>query len=252
MAKPIALAAAGGGVASAGGTRPTLEHAALELYDAKPAPGGSGTGGQIGRIEFQFNPKELTIQKAAKWERKPSRGAKSAGPPEFKGADPCKMNLEIFFDATDKLDSSVVTRVEQLFSCCVPTEASLGKKKEIPPLVVLHWGKVSSFTAYVTSVQAKYTLFTPDGTPIRAVCTVALEEMPGQPPRQNPTSGSPFARASHMIVAGDTLASIAYAEYGDPRLWRALAAFNGIDDPIRVAVGSTVLVPAADELVLGV
>jgi hypothetical protein len=252
MAKPIALAAAGGGGATAGGTRPTLEHAALELYDAKPAPGGSGTGSQIGRIQFQFNPKELTIQKAAKWERKPSRGAKSAGPPEFKGADPCKMTLEIFFDATDKLDSSVVTRVEQLFSCCVPTEASLGQKKEIPPLVVLHWGKVSSFTAYVTSVQAKYTLFTPDGTPIRAVCTVALEEMPGQPPRQNPTSGSPFARASHMVVSGDTLASIAYAEYGDPRLWRALAAFNGIDDPMRVAVGSTVLVPAADELVLGV
>jgi len=252
MAQPIALAAAGGGVAAGGGARPTLEHAALELYDAKPAPGGSGTGSQIGRIQFQFNPKELTIQKAAKWERKPARGAKSAGPPEFKGADPCKMTLEIFFDATDKLDASVVTRVEQLFSCCVPTDASLGKKKEIPPLVVLHWGKVSSFTAFVTSVQAKYTLFTPDGTPIRAVCTVALEEMPGQPPRQNPTSGSPFARASHMVVAGDTLASIAYSEYGDPRLWRSLAAFNGIDDPMRVAVGTTVLVPAADELVLGV
>jgi nucleoid-associated protein YgaU len=252
MAKPIALASAGGGIASGAGGRPTLERAALELYDAKPATGGSGPGSPIGRIPFQFNPKELTIQKAAKWERKPARGAKSAGPPEFKGADPCKMTLEIFFDATDTLDGSVVTRVEQLFACCVPTDASLGKKKEIPPLVVLHWGKVSSFTAFVTSVSAKYTLFTPDGTPIRATCSVALEEMPGEPPRQNPTSGSPYARAGHTVVAGDTLASIAYAEYGDPRLWRPLAAFNGIDDPLRVAVGSTVLVPAADELVRGV
>ena len=92
----------------------------------------------------------------------------------------------------------------------------------------------------------------PDGTPIRATCTVALEEMPGEPPRQNPTSGSPAARATYTVVAGDTLASIAYAEYGDPRLWRPLAAFNGIDDPMRVPIGSTVLVPAADELLVGV
>ena len=37
------------------------------------------------------------------------------------------------------------------------------------------------------------------------------------------------------VVAGDTLASIAYAEYGDPTMWRPLAAFNGIDDPLRLA-----------------
>jgi hypothetical protein len=252
MANPIALVSAGGGVAPGKpGARPTLERAALELYEPKPVPGGSGRGAPLGRIPFQFNPKELTIQKAAKWERKPARGAKTAGPPEFKGADPCKMTLEIFFDATDTMDSSVVQRVEDLLRCCVPTEASAGQKKEIPPLVVLHWGKVTSFHAFVTSVQAKFTLFTPDGTPIRATCSVSLEEMPGEPPRQNPTSGSHTARATHLVVAGDSLASIAYAEYGDPRLWRPLAAFNGIDDPLRVAVGTTVLVPAADEL-LGV
>jgi nucleoid-associated protein YgaU len=254
MANAIALVSAGGGIAAGGksGARPTLERAALELYEPKPVPGGSGRGAPLGSIPFQFNPKEFSIQKAAKWERKPARGAKSAGPPEFKGSDPCKMTLEMFFDATDTLDGSVVTRVEQLLKCCVPTEASAGQKKEIPPLVVLHWGKVTSFHAFVTSVQAKFTLFTPDGTPIRATCTVALEEMPGEPPRQNPTSGSPFARATYTVVAGDSLASIAYAEYGDPRLWRPLAAFNRIDDPMRVPIGSTVLVPAADELLAGV
>src|SRR6185436_20614358 len=112
------------------GTRPTLERAALELYEPKPVPGGSGRGAPLGRIPFQFNPKELTISKAAKWERKPARGAKTAGPPEFKGADPCKLTVELFFDATDTLDASVVQRVEELLRCCVPTEASAGQKKE--------------------------------------------------------------------------------------------------------------------------
>ena len=245
----IALHTAGGGASRAG--RPNLARAALELYDAKPAGGGSKPGSPLGRIPFQFNPKELSIQKSAKWERKPARGAKTAGPPEFTGADPCKLTLEIFFDATDTLDGSVVARVEQLFGCCVPTDQSLGQKKASPPLVVLHWGKVTSFAAFVTSVQAKYTLFTPDGTPIRATCSVALEEMPGDPLNQNPTSGALAARSLHTVVAGDSLASIAYREYGDPTLWRPLAAFNNIDDPIRLRLGTSLFVPGADELLAG-
>jgi nucleoid-associated protein YgaU len=244
----IALTSAGTSGKAAGGGRPTLTRAVLELYDAQPAGGGGKPGSSRGQIPFQFNPKELSIQKSAKWERKPAKGAKKAGPPEFTGADPCKMTLEMFFDATDTLDGSVVQRVEQLFSCCVPTEESLAQKKGSPPLVVLHWGKVTSFSAFVTSVQAKYTLFTPDGTPIRATCSISLEEMPGDPPGQNPTSGSLQARAMHTVVSGDTLASIAYREYGNPAMWRPLAAFNQIDDPLRLPDGISLLVPSADEL----
>ena len=47
----------------------------------------------------------------------------------------------------------------------------------------------------------------------------------------------------HRIVAGDSLASVAYAEYGDPTAWRALAAFNEVDDPLRVPTGTVLLLP---------
>ena len=251
--RAIALhAPAGGGGASSGTSAPpNMTRAALELYEATPSTGGSKPGAPVDRIPFQFNPKELSIQKSAKWERKNARGSKSAGPPEFTGADPCKLTLEVFFDATDTLDGSVVTRVEQLFACCVPTDDSLAKKKASPPLVVLHWGKVKSFAAFVTSVQAKYTLFTAEGTPIRATCSVSLEEMPGDPLKQNPTSGALAAASVHTVVAGDSLASIAYCEYGDPAMRRPLAAFNEIDDPIRLRRGTSVLLPALDELLAG-
>jgi nucleoid-associated protein YgaU len=244
--KAIALNTAGGGASSA--ARPNLTRAALELYETKPADYGADPGSALGRIPFQFNPKELAIQKAAKWTRQSARSASSSGPVQFNGADPCKMTLEIFFDASDTLDGSVVAKVEQLFTCCVPTAQSLAQGTAYPPLVVLHWGKVTSFPAFVTSVQAKYTLFTPDGTPIRATCSVTLEEMPGDPAKQNPTSGALSARTLHTVVAGDSLASIAYREYGDPGMWRPLAAFNGIDDPMRLRPGAALFVPAAHEL----
>lgn len=222
----------------------------LELYRVQPAGGGAAPGAPIDRIPFQFNPKEFSIQKSAKWTRKPLKGTKTAGPPEFTGADPFKLTLEVFFDATDSLDASVVKRVEQLFSCCLPTDESLDKKNGSPPVVVLRWGNITSFTAFVSSVQAKYTLFTADGTPIRATCSVALEEMPGSPPKQNPTSGALATRSSYTLVAGDSLASIAYREYGDPALWRLLADFNGIDDPLRLRPGSSLLIPGPEELLV--
>ncbi|MGA8248451.1 MAG: peptidase M23 [Nocardioides sp.] len=249
MSQPIALmSSAGGGSPSAPApsgdtTRPQMERATLKLYD----PSSLG-GAPRGDIPFQFNPKEVTIQKAAKWERKPAKGAKKAGPPEFSGSEPCKLTLEMFFDASGTQDGSVVEAVEKLFTCTVPTDASAGQKKPSPPLVVLHWGAIASFPAFVTSVSAKYTLFTSTGLPIRALCSVALEEMPNEPWRQNPTSGSDSVRRAHTLVEGDSLASIAYAEYGDPALWRSVARFNGVDDPMRCAPGTRLLLPAPEEL----
>lgn len=233
-------------------SRPQMERATLKLYDPTPSKSGSGgsPGAERGSIAFQFNPKEVTIQKAAKWERKTAKGAKKAGPPEFSGSEPCKLTVEMFFDATGTHDGSVVAAVEKLFSCCVPTEESAGQKKPTPPLVVLHWGKTTSFPAFVTTVSAKYTLFSADGTPIRALCSVALEEMPDEPWRQNPTSGGLSVRRAHKVIEGDTLASVAYSEYGDPQLWRPLASYNGIDDPLRVPPGAVLLLPSPEDLPL--
>lgn len=241
----VALTSAGGGPSSGG----SAAKATLQVYDAKPAAvGGAQLASLRGTIKFQFNPKELSIQKSAKWERKSSRNSKKASPPEFKGADPCKLTLEMFFDASDTELGSVVQPVEELFSLCVPTDDSVANNKATPPLVQLNWGAIVSFPAFITSVQAKYTLFAQDGTPIRATCSVSMEEMPGDPPGQNPTSGALSAHAVHTVISGDSLASIAYQEYGDPSMWRPLAWANNIDDPMRLRIGATLIVPAANEL----
>jgi nucleoid-associated protein YgaU len=52
----------------------------------------------------------------------------------------------------------------------------------------------------------------------------------------------------HRTIVGDNLASIAYAEYGDPAHWRPLAAYNGIDDPLRLPNGRTILLPSLEEM----
>ena len=62
------------------------------------------------------------------------------------------------------------------------------------------------------------------------------------------SSGSLAVRRVHTVIVGDSLASVAYTEYGDPTLWRDLAAFNRVDDPLRIPLGTVLMVPTAAEL----
>jgi nucleoid-associated protein YgaU len=44
-------------------------------------------------------------------------------------------------------------------------------------------------------------------------------------------------------VAGDSLALLAWREYGDATAWRAIAEANGIDDPMALVPGTELVVP---------
>lgn len=227
----------------AGAPAVKLEKAYLLLLE--PSADGSGKpGASKGQIDFMFNPKEYSVQKSSTWKRNPSRTASETANAEFTGAEPRSLSLELFLDATEKQGGDVGLEVEKLFKCTTPDPATLGTgKTPSPPFVQFSWGSHVGFVAFVKSVTAKYSLFREDGTPIRATCTLSLEEIPTQVARQNPTSGSLTATRTHTVVSGDSLASIAYAEYGSPGHWRVLAEANDIDDPLRLPSGSELLVP---------
>jgi len=242
-------AAAAGPAQGTPQSRPKLEHAYLLTHEPSKDGSLSQPGPERDRIPFTFNPKELTVTKSASWARENAKGNAKSSPPQYNGPQPSKLTLEMFLDASAKQDSTVVKTVEKLFECCVPTGPSLDKKKPAPPWVLFRWGSLTSFLGYISSVQAKYTLFTAGGLPIRATCTITLEELAGAPPKQNPTSGGLVSHRTHQVVEGDSLPAIAYQEYGKPALWRMVAEANRIDDPMRLRPGTRLLLPALEELV---
>ena len=207
----------------------------------------SGGRAPIDDFTFQFNPKEFTVTKSAKWTSESKPGAPEAAMPQYGGAEPQSMSLEIFLDAGESTTGDITREVEKLFQCCTPLPDSLNQNQPSPPLVLFGWGTKLSFTAYVKKVSAKYTLFKSDGTPTRAVCTLDVQEVPSEADRQNPTSGGDAGRRSHTVVAGDSLPSIAYREYGVPALWRAIAEVNRIDDPLRLFSGTSLRIPPIEE-----
>jgi hypothetical protein len=59
-------------------------------------------------------------------------------------------------------------------------------------------------------------------------------------------AGEPPYR-TRVLREGETLETIASEEYGDVALWRGIAAFNDIEDPMRVEAGLSLLIPPLAE-----
>lgn len=211
-----------------------------------PATVGAGPGGEIARVDFQFNPNRLSLRKSIGWHRTPARTAAESALPEFIGSGPRSMSVDVFLDATATHDDSVEQRVKQLMVACVPTSSSIRAEKPASPWVRFEWGtaQTTSFNAVLTNLSVEYALFDVDGTPLRATCTLDIEEASIGPAGQNPTSGSREARRTHRVVAGDSLPQLAWREYGDATAWRVIAAANDIDDPMELPPGTDLLVPA--------
>jgi nucleoid-associated protein YgaU len=209
-------------------------------------PPNSSGGPELGRVTFAYNPKELAYSKAAQWQRKPAKGAAKAAMPEFQGPSPMGLTVEVFLDGYEA-GKDISADIDTLYACCQPMDNSIQAKQPSPPWVVFGWGNNTQLTAIVKSVAAKLTMFRSDGTPLRATVTVTLEEVVPDSFAQNPTSGSLNSVRSHMVVEGDTLASVAYKQYGNAGWWRPLAHANGIDDPLKVGAGTRLMVPDIDD-----
>jgi len=207
----------------------------------------SAVGGNVAnKITFLFNPQTFTVSRAANWDRSPDPGAMSTSVPQWLGARPRQLSIEIYLDATYSTSGGVQPDVDLLMDCLTPTPVSILMETPSPPFVIFGWGSNIQFLACMTSLQAEYQLFRSDGTPLRAACQITMEEIPINLPSQNPTSGG-ASRRTRTTVAGDTLQSIAYRELGKPSMWRAIAKVNGISDPMRVAPGTTLLIPSVAE-----
>jgi nucleoid-associated protein YgaU len=218
-----------------------LEKAQLALL--QPALNGRPAS-LLATLVFKFNPKEYTLQKSASWQRSPVRGAAQTAMPEFTGAQPRTLALELFLDESDTTSGDVVKDVEQLLACLAPLPDTVDANTPSPPFVRFSWGSTISFVGVVRSVSARFSLFRSDGTAVRATCDLQLEEIPIPVRRQNPTSGGTGAPRLHVFAAGDSLPSVAYQRYGDPHRWRIVADANGIDDPGRIPLGRRMVIPS--------
>lgn len=188
------------------------------------------------KVTCQFNPESLSQSKSNKWAFRTDIGD-SVPESTFSGGNSGSMTLELLFDTTDTGDD-VRRAYHKLIKIAMVKPSENKDTKGEPRQVIVQWGKFISYVAVIESITQNFTLFLPNGTPLRANVSVSLREVydEGKLPPQNPTSRSDVRR-TWVVEKGQRLEWISYQVYGDAGAWRHIAESNGLLNPAVLRPG---------------
>lgn len=201
--------------------------------------------GNAPSFDAHFNPTEYTLVKAAQIAEIGIPGIDSPVLQFIRGQNE-RLTLDLLFDTAEQGMGADATDVTTLTRHVYALVKIVPKTHAVPRFRVT-WGKGISFVAIAEQVQQKFSLFSPEGIPLRATVSLSLREYKtlDDQLRELKLQSTDHTKVS-VVVRGETLADIAAREYGDPSAWRPIADRNQVADPRRPEPGTTLVIPPLD------
>jgi len=194
-------------------------------------------------VTCHFNPDTFTLDRTIQWNVETTQGD-DLPRVTFAGGQASDLSMTLLFDTTDtgndvRSSYSVLLELAQVDASAKNAKTGQGE----PPLCRFEWGRFLTFTAVITKLSQKFSMFKADGTPVRAEVTVTFKQVEEATRPQNPTTRTE-SRKIWIVHEGQTLDWIAYKEYGDPAQWRHIAETNHLANPLDLQPGQVLkLVP---------
>ena len=163
----------------------------------------------------------------------------------FSAINPKKFDFSIILDGTGVVESpssdkpDVVTQIKQLNEIVYNYQ---GDKHE-PNHVRILWGSLIFF-GRLESMSIDYTLFTPDGAPLRAEILLSFVSfMTGKEEALKANKKSPDMTHIVRFKSGDTFPQLCYQIYGDSAYYSQVARINNITNFRNIKPGTMLHFP---------
>ncbi len=132
--------------------------------------------GQAEDIEFMYNPSELDFTRQIIWNYDIAHQGTTLLPKtNFSGVEPYSFTLQnLLFDTYEKKISVLEEHINNIKQGA--TAVAKDKKNARPPVYILTW-QDSYFYCVMTSLNYRLTLFLADGTPVKAIVNIGLQEV---------------------------------------------------------------------------
>lgn len=203
-------------------------------------------------VSFLFNPKELSVEKSNQFAEVNIPGLPSPIL-QFVRGNARSVTMDLFFDTyeqgtdvrtfTDQITGwdagSMFSRLPGAAKGLMDIDSDL----HAPPICLFIWGAFI-FQCIIERVSKRFTMFLPEGIPVRATLSVTLKEYREVDVQVKEISLQSADLTKRWVVTqGDSLWSIAAKEYGNPGDWRLIAEANKIDNPRTLTPGEELVVP---------
>ena len=203
-------------------------------------------------VPLLFNPSEFSVERTNQYTEVTIPGLPSSLFQFVKGGART-LTMDLFFDTyekkrdvrlfTDRItgwdSGSMFSRLPGIAKGLMDIDSDL----HAPPVCLFIWGAYI-FPCIIERVTKRFTMFLPEGIPVRATLNVVLKECKELETQVRETPLQSADRTKTWTVKeGDSLWFIAAKEYGNPALWRPIAEANNIENPCVLKPGMELIIP---------
>ena len=196
---------------------------------------------KVGQYEVQVNPEKYSQTYSIIYDREGAPGSMNTAL-KFSRMPPAELKFELLFDSTGVIDTTTTDLTATLAEFQKIVYSYDGSIHE-PRYLRISWGTLA-FGARLTALSLNYTLFSPEGHPLRARAdvTFANYESPAviskQEDRRSPD-------VTHLVTVGaeDRLPLLSNRIYGDVRWYFAVARHNHLVSFRRLVPGRELTFP---------
>ncbi|OUL37358.1 hypothetical protein BV372_02900 [Nostoc sp. T09] len=210
-----------------------------------------------GEFDLPINPEQFS--QAFKVEYDSAQDIGSQGnDPQYKFTRPEELKLDFTFDGTgvvpikgkaNAFHQDVGKQVQEFLNVVY----TMKNETHRPNFLRLLWGNFSfgtknSFDCILKDLQINYTLFAPDGKPLRAKLNATFVSYI-EPQRRIREEGKQSPDVTHVrkVTAGDTLPLMTHRIYGDPSYYLQVAKVNGLVNFRRLGTNKDLRFPPLEK-----
>lgn len=198
---------------------------------------------EAGQMTVQINPKSYQLQKGIQYDKNKEQG-NTNNSNTFSGYKAEELSFEIVVDCTGVVPGTAegdmaYDKVKTLEDLLYRYKGKIHR----PAFVMLAWGTIL-FKGQLKSVRTDYTLFKPDGNPLRAkVALTFIGFMAKEEATKEAAQSSPDMSHLFVLRGGDSIAALCEEVYGDSTLADEVARINGLCGFRHVEPGTALLFP---------
>jgi hypothetical protein len=175
-----------------------------------------------------INPDSIKLQRSIEYNEQQAPDTSTASQ-KYKSTPSDKLNFDIVIDCTGIVDPTRTTMSTEITTLQNIVYVYNGKIHR-PNFVMVQWGQNFTFSGVLTSFDISYTLFKPDGSPLRAKISLAFAQYIS-PATVKAIDAAQSPDITHIVsvVSGITLPQLCLQVWNDESYYIDVAKFNKLN-----------------------